>query len=132
MSGACPGTPVSNDRGESVVGHARLRSMTGAGPHRSVRLLGLAAGLLILATAACVTPSTGGRIPTPSGARPSESGEPASPIPTQSQVPSSAPSPSSACAGLPAGRYAIPQYGVAFDCPAGFDHETFAQSPDAT
>ena len=106
--------------------------MTRARTHRPVRLLGLAAGLLILGTAACGPPSAGGLTPTPSGARSSGSGEPGSPTPTQSEVPSSAPSPSAACAALPAGKYTIPQYGVAFDCPRGFDHETFAQSPDAT
>ncbi len=26
----------------------------------------------------------------------------------------------------------IPQYGITFDCPAGFDYETFAQPPDPT
>ena len=109
--------------------------MTRAGTYGSVRLLGLAAGLLISATAACGSPSAVGLTPTASGARsgsPSVSAEPPSPIAAQSQTPSSAPSPSSACAGLPAGKYAIPTYKVAFDCPAGFDHETFTHPPDAT
>jgi hypothetical protein len=108
--------------------------MTRAGTYRSVRLLGLTAGLLISASAACGSPSTGGLTTTASGARsgsPSVSA-PTSPIAAQSQTPSSASSPSSACAGLPDGKYAIPTYGVAFDCPAGFDHETFARIPDAT
>jgi hypothetical protein len=96
--------------------------MTRASTCRSVRNLGLAAGLLITAIAACGSPSGGGLTPPASGAR---SG-------TQSPTPSSAASPSSACAGLPAGKYAIPTYGVAFDCPAGFDHETFVRPPDAT
>ena len=109
--------------------------MTRASTCRSVRLLGLAAGLLITATAACGSPTAGGLTPTASGARsgsPSASAQSTAPIATPSPTPSSAASPSLACTGLPAGKYAIPTYGVAFDCPAGFDHETFAQPPDAT
>jgi hypothetical protein len=109
--------------------------MTGATSCRSVLLLGLSAGLLITATAACASPTAGGLTPTASGPQsgsPNVSAHPSAPTSAPPPTPSSAESSNSACVGLPAGRYAIPTYGVAFDCPAGFDHQAFARPPDTT